>query len=503
MSNHYEGKSGVNVKRLVQNIADQYPFKPQIATVVELVANSLDAKASLIEIVLNKEEGILSVKDNGLGMDKKRFREYHDFAASAKTRGKGIGFAGQGAKLALNFCKKVLTETWSSNYRGYSEWFLKGNEAPYKIFDNQILTLDSLGTKVALYLNKESADFYTEDLIKETIHEHYFPLIDPKLKLKEAYKNFYEEGVKILFNNKEIILDLSIEDVLEEKRDIVISIHRKPKAIGLVGRIKGANFLPPGIMVCTYGKVIERTHFKKEPKEKEKIIGWIEAPYLIEAVTTDKCRFQAGNKIWEGFFRKAQSEFSRWLEETGLLEKPIRRELDYANLEEEINSILKNLPELYSFGSGIQRDVAIQDAEGEEKEMGEGTQKVPGTKGGETTGEGVAVYPGDELGRAPTTEPGEGTPATPKPRIIRGGIRIAEDERPDLDQEAWFDGESVTVNKSHPAYAKSKKNELLNYHLLKCVIMELIRFNLEREPEPSYQRVFDLQQRFFKLWGEQ
>ena len=106
MSNHYEGKSGVNVKRLVQNIADQYPFKPQIATVVELVANSLDAKASLIEIVLNKEEGILSVKDNGLGMDKKRFREYHDFAASAKTRGKGIGFAGQGAKLALNFCKK-------------------------------------------------------------------------------------------------------------------------------------------------------------------------------------------------------------------------------------------------------------------------------------------------------------------------------------------------------------------------------------------------------------
>ena len=40
MKEYYEGKSGVNVKRLVQNIADQYPFEPQIAAIVELVANA-------------------------------------------------------------------------------------------------------------------------------------------------------------------------------------------------------------------------------------------------------------------------------------------------------------------------------------------------------------------------------------------------------------------------------------------------------------------------------
>lgn len=188
MSSFYEGKSGVNVKRLVQNIADQYPFKPQIAAIIELVANSLDAGASLIEIILNKEEGLLSIKDNGWGMDKGQFREYHDFAASTKTRGRGIGFAGQGAKLALNFCKTVLSETWSSNYRGYSEWYLKGNDAPYKIFDSQTLSLDNLGTKVTLYLDKNSIELYNEELIKDIIKEHYFPLIDPKLK--EAYKDF-------------------------------------------------------------------------------------------------------------------------------------------------------------------------------------------------------------------------------------------------------------------------------------------------------------------------
>ena len=499
MSNYYEGKSGVNVKRLVQNIADQYPFKPQIAAIIELVANSLDAKAPLIEIILNKEDGILEVVDNGLGMNKRQFREYHDFAGTSKTRGEGIGFAGQGAKLALNFCKKVLSETWSAEYRGYSEWYLKGNDAPYKIFDGQLLNLNHFGTKVTLYLDMQSLDFYTEELIKEVLLEHYFPLIDSKLR--EAYKKaFYSDGIRILLNGDEIITDPSIVSFLEDRKDIAITVYRKPRAVGMIGRMKNTSAFYPGVMICTYGKVIERTYFKKEPKEKEKIVGWIEAPYLIEAVTTDKCRFQRGNKLWEGFFRKAQNEFSRWLEETGLLEKPVRRELDYSNLEREINSILKNLPELSFFGGRIQRDIAIP-GNGEKRKMEEGTQKVPGTRGGETSGEGVSIHPGEEPGKAPTLELGGEATATPKPRTIRGGIKITEGERPDLDKEAWFDGETVTVNKSHPAYIKARTTGVLSYHLLKSVAMSLIEFNLEREQEASYQRVFELQQKFFKVWG--
>jgi len=244
-------------------------------------------------------------------------------------------------------------------------------------------------------------------------------------------------------------------------------------------------------------------HILEKNRRRKKIIGWIEAPYLIEAVTTDKCRFQKGNKIWEGFFRKAQSEFSNWLEEVGLLERPVKRELDYINLEKEINSILKNLPELSFFGTTTKRDVAIQDITGEQKDMGEGTQKVEGTVGGETQGGGVPVHPGEELGGAPTLEKGEGVIAAPKPRSIRGGIRITGDERPDLGKEAWFDGETITVNKSHTAYRKAKVSELLNYHILKAVILSLIEFNMDREPEPSYQKVFELQQKFFRIWGEQ
>jgi len=350
-------------------------------------------------------------------------------------------------------------------------------------------------------LDKASTDFYTPELIEEAITEHYFPLVDPKLR--ETYRKlFYKDGIKILLNGREIVTERSLDELLESEKVVVVQLYRNPRAVGIIGKIRNRDSLLPGVMICTYGKVIERTYFKKEPKEKEKIIGWIEAPYLIEAVTTDKCRFQKGNKIWEGFFRKAQSEFSTWLEEAGLIEKPVRRELDSINLEREINSILKNLPELSFFGTTTKQDVAIPDTTGEQKGTEEGTQKVKGTSGGQTPGEGVPVHPGEEPGEAPTLDSGEGVTATPQPRTIRGGIRYAEDERPDMDNESWFDGETVTVNKSHPAYMKAKDRGLLNYHALKAVILSLIESNMEKEPEPSYQKAFELQRKFFRIWGE-
>ena len=473
------------------------------------MANALDAEGSQIQIEFNKDAKTLEITDNGLGMDKRQFKEYHDFAATTKERGKGIGFAGQGAKLALNFCREVITETWSSNYRGYSKWCLRGNDAPYIIFDGKVLDLDNTGTKVTLYLKKASTNFYTEEPIKDALSEHYFPLIDCELKgrYKESFckDGIYKDGIKILLNGSEMSIEPSIldEEEIEDSEPMVIKVSCRPEVKGIVGKAQNTDNFSSGVMICTHGKVIERTYFKKEPKEKEKIIGWIEAPYLIGAVTTDKCRFQKGNKDWEAFFRKAQKEFSKCLEKTGLMEKPVRRELDYINLEKEINSILKNLPGFTFFGSRTQRDVAIPDTSGEKREMGEGIQEVPGTIGGETTGGGVSVHPGEEPGEAPTTEPGEGITATPKPRTVRGGIRIAEDDRPDLDKEAWFDGETVTLNKSHPAYNKAVVGRVLNYHILKAVVLSLIEFNLEKEPEPSYQRVFELQQQFFKVWGEQ
>jgi len=514
----YEGKTGVNVKQLVRNIADQYPFEPQQAALVELIANSLDAKATVIEINFDNDKGILEVIDNGLGMDKRQFLEYHDLAATTKERGSGIGFAGQGAKLALNFCSRIITETQSASYKGYSEWQLQGNDAPYRIHEDETLALNHLGSKTTLYLDDKSRTFYRKERIEQMLVEHYFPLLDEELlkvytgkapiliderRALITYRPIYEKGLKFIVNGKQMIRK-SLESILEKQKEASVTVSTRAKARGFFGLAKDEieeNL--QGIAICTFGKVIDRTWFRKEPREKQRITGWIEAPYLVEAVTTDKCRFQRGNKTWEGFFRKVQTEFSNWLEEIGLTEKPVEKKADFSNLEKEINSILRNLPELAFFGFRSQRDVAISDEDGEQRSLGEGTQKVEGTKGGETEGEGTPIFPGPETGEAATLELGPEASAMPKPRVIRGGIRIELDERPDKEEEAWFDGTTIILNESHPAYKRAEAQRLLNYHVMKSVSFSLIEFTLDKDPEPSYHKAFQLAQRFFRLWGEQ
>ena len=118
-------------------------------------------------------------------------------------------------------------------------------------------------------------------------------------------------------------------------------------------------------------------------------------------------------------------------------------------------------------------------------------------------GEGLSVYPGDELGQAPTQKLGSGPTATNHRRIIRSGIRLLTDKRPDKGEEAWFDGETVFINESHPAYDKAYNQRLLTYHFLKCAALSLIEFDLGRDPGPSYEKAFELSQKFFRLWGEQ
>ncbi|MEM4269227.1 MAG: hypothetical protein QW223_03790 [Candidatus Caldarchaeum sp.] len=85
---------------------------------------------------------------------------------------------------------------------------------------------------------------------------------------------------------------------------------------------------------------------------------------------------------------------------------------------------------------------------------------------------------------------------------IRGGIRLAWEERPDLPKESWFDGETVTINRAHPAYLKADRERFLNYHILKCAVMSIIEFNTEKDPEPSYKKIFETSERFFRIWGE-
>jgi len=114
--------SNVNFRKLIKDLADMYNYPIPEVILVELVANALDARATIVDIYYDIENSILEVSDNGEGMNEKQFKEYHDFAAELKIRGDSIGFAGLGAKISFNCASMVSTETKSQHFSGASVW---------------------------------------------------------------------------------------------------------------------------------------------------------------------------------------------------------------------------------------------------------------------------------------------------------------------------------------------------------------------------------------------
>ena len=121
-------ESSVNFQNLIKDLAEIYPFDVDEVVLVELIANSLDAKPTRISIDFDQNKRSLVVTDNGKGMTGEDFEQYHDFAAGLKTRGSGIGFAGVGAKISFNIATRVVTETHSKSFWGSSNWYLQSKK---------------------------------------------------------------------------------------------------------------------------------------------------------------------------------------------------------------------------------------------------------------------------------------------------------------------------------------------------------------------------------------
>ena len=105
------GQTRVDLLHLLEDLRDAYPGDLEETILTEIVANSLDSGASRLSVFTDPAERTVVVADNGSGMARRELSRYHDIAASTKTRGEGIGFAGVGIKLGLLAAEEVLTET--------------------------------------------------------------------------------------------------------------------------------------------------------------------------------------------------------------------------------------------------------------------------------------------------------------------------------------------------------------------------------------------------------
>ena len=135
-------------------------------------------------------------------MRRRELARYHDVAASTKTQGEGIGFAGVGIKMALLVCGEVLTETRQRDKHVATAWALASrHRAPWKWVPPLGLVAER-GTAVRLTLDNALSPLLDPGFIETTLRRHFQPLFDPAFDA--ILGEHYPAGVEFRLNGERL-----------------------------------------------------------------------------------------------------------------------------------------------------------------------------------------------------------------------------------------------------------------------------------------------------------
>jgi histidine kinase/DNA gyrase B/HSP90-like ATPase len=246
------GETRVDLQHLLEDLRDAYSGALEETILTEVVANALDSGATHIRIVTNAAEATLTVADDGRGMQRRELARYHDVAASTKSRGEGIGFAGVGIKLGLLVSREVVTETSRGATHVATRWHLASrHRAPWKWIPPPGL-VGPRGTAVRLTLENQLSPLLDAGYLQETARRHFEPLFDRAFE--ELLKRHYPHGVVLEVDGRRLA---STPPPDADRVPIAIRLGRRrtPSALGVLERHDAP--LPEdrqGIAISTFGK---------------------------------------------------------------------------------------------------------------------------------------------------------------------------------------------------------------------------------------------------------
>jgi hypothetical protein len=336
------GYTKVDLRHLLEDLRDAYPGGLEETILTELVANSLDAGASVIRVFADPSATTFRLEDDGRGMVWKELKQFHNLAASSKTRGAGIGFAGVGIKLALLAAREVVTESRRGKSHAASRWHLASSEfAPYEPIAAPGFIREH-GTAVLLHLNHGLSPLVDAGYIEHVIRSHFQPLVDPSFA--EALAPLYPRGVRFEVNGQPLA---PVRPPAAERAPLEVRIERQRKASGLGHIERHAQPVAEslrGIAISTYGKVIRRgwDWLGILPAAPERITGILEVPSLSQALTLNKGDFVRTGPRGAVYlsYRRAiqeavQAQLTRWGDARDLAQdtrrkvaRPLERDLE-------------------------------------------------------------------------------------------------------------------------------------------------------------------------------
>ncbi len=490
------GETRVDLLHLLEDLRDAYPASLEETIVGEIVANALDSGATMI--ALEATPDALIVRDNGSGMTRAELRRYHDLAASAKTRGRTIGFAGVGIKLGLLACDDVFTETRRGTSHIATTWRLASRHRAPWIWASPARLMIERGTAVRLRPANLLSPLLDPAFLRATLTRHYEPLLDPSFATALAAR--YADGVELLVNGSRLTLThpaLATQAALAAR----LGRQRRPVALGYLARsIEPLPETRRGLALSTLGKVIVRgwDWLGVAPREPERVTGLVEAPGLAAALTLNKGDFLRTGKRGAIYlaYRKALQEavatqLAAWGDAPDLRSSERRNRVLERDMERALAQLAGQFPLVATlvdwrrggqrripFGPPGRSDVTLVTPEPGEMES---RPAVRAEAGAETP--------------TPAAEPPLQSGAGPK-RTAHSGLTIRfEAAAPDAPLGRLVES-TVWVNESHPAYRRAVTTHAEPYHVALTVGLTLAPLAAERGTIEEFVTAF------LACWGE-
>lgn len=514
------GETRVDLLHLLEDLADAYPGDLDETILSEIVANSLDSGAARITFVVDAAAARFTVIDDGEGMRRSNLRRFHDIAATSKTRGEGIGFAGVGIKLGLLVSESVVTETHRGKDHLATTWALNGRQrAPWRYIPPLGLVGEQ-GTAVQLHLTSALSPLLDTAYLEAALRRHFEPLFDAAFD--DVLETHYPRGIGFTINGRELARTAS-RTVGPDAAPIAIRVgrQRKPSAFGYLLREHGALAEEQvGVAISTFGKVIKRgwDWLGVIPSSVAHVHGVVEAPALAACLTLNKVDFIRSGQRGATYlaYRKALQEavsnqLAAWgsgNEEQDRLRhratRPVERDMeqvliDLARRFPLLSALVEHRPggrrrlpmgKLVTGADGsLPLPLSLGPPLADEEEPSSDATPPPSPNGD------GGITPNEP--RPPSPSPSIDLPATRGPkRPARLGLTIQYESRPEDSNLGRLVESTVWVNDAHPAYRRAAASRAEGYHLALTVALALASV----AAEPPHQHAFVTA--FLSRWGE-
>ena len=470
----------------LENLLDMYEYNELDVIVNEAIANAVDAfrensmKSGAIEITLerkNSEFGYLSFHNNASPMSPEQFeKKYHTVSFSFKEKGKGIGFAGVGAKIFLASKQggEIITITGKGkNDFMASKMFRTKDDVRYMTTKNYPLKeiIDDenyshkFGTSYRVRLTNYAYKYFKDRLTSMIQFWWNYALLTKQIVVKidgttlspwEPRGDKYKKIFKWKKYCIPAICFISKESIPEERQHIIYTVYGKriynqqlPFAIRIKSDYSNRVFCIVDLSILADQLTSNKENFKK-------------------SIYTNDCRHNVEKNFWKfledmGLLAKDPTEPTQQMlknELTNRLEELFKTK-EFNQLDPFLTPRKSKTPMLDSNG-----DIAASEVPGESLGDGKGG-KGTGDKHG--PGDGTAVVKDEEGNEA----------AKMKERRSRGLHIIYDDGLKSHEEESIVSMQAggVVIDTNHPFWLRCKKSHTLrNFNEMRVVIEALIKF---------------------------